>query len=175
MFSYFGNYFSVLKSLLWFAELFALTGGYKTYVLQDCWNSDSSLKFTSQISLCSWEMLFGVSSRKEISELCGWPRIEGDVLLNYIISSCCLNDGKKTDLFLLKSKPFFHLIPVSFPHLLECTFTFLVVPSHMFPPLSPSKKSCLWNPFPLWGIFATVVDSAIQGLTTSSENSEKIY
>lgn len=64
----FGKYFSVLKLLFWFAELFALTGGYKPCVLQDCWNSDSSLKVTSQISLSNWEMLFGFSLGREISE-----------------------------------------------------------------------------------------------------------
>lgn len=88
---YFGKYFSVLKLLLWFAELFAFTGSYKTCVLQVCWNSDSSLKINSQISL-SIEKCFLVSLwEKRSLKLCGWLGIEDCVylLLNYITSSCC--------------------------------------------------------------------------------------
>lgn len=59
-------------------------------ILTPAWNL--LLRFHFPVEKC-----FLVSPQEKRSlNLCGWFRIEGCVLLNYITSSCCLKEGKKT-------------------------------------------------------------------------------
>lgn len=140
---YFGKYFFVLRWLPRLAELFALIWGYENGCavgLLKFWTSSWKIFLRFHFPV---EKYFLASLQEEKSvNLCGWLETKGCVclLLNYVISSCSLEEERKTYWkagISLSDTGF-----ISSP--LLCSFTFLTVPSHVFPPhLSPSTQSYL--------------------------------